>query len=253
MRKNERAEMRKNDSIEAFNRRIDYEIVFSRKRKRSEIVVKPDLKVEFRAPHGLSSEAVKEMVRRKADWICKKLESFEANKLPDQKKQYKEGETYLFLGRECTLKTVPLDVIKKPFTVLNDSELNVIVPEEISEELAPLLVKKAIWDFFSERAEDEVRNILRDYSKKLGISPPTFKVKFQKRRWGSCSADNVIRINFQLIMAPPEQLEYVVVHELCHIKQKNHSARFWNLVGKLMPGYEIHRRALKKDGWKYVL
>jgi predicted metal-dependent hydrolase len=245
--------MRKYDSIEAFNRRINYEIIFSSRRKRAEIVVRPDLKVEFRAPQGLGTEDIKGMVHRKASWICKKLESFEANRLSDQEKKYSEGETYLFLGKEYTLKIVHLDIIKKPFTVLNDSKLNVIIPEKTTKDLSSLLVKKTIWDFFSERAEDEVRNIIRDYSKNLEIFPPTFKIKYQKRRWGSCSANNVIRINFQLIMAPPEQLEYVVVHELCHIKQKNHSARFWKLVSKLMPDYEVHRKALKKDGWKYVL
>jgi len=245
--------MRKNDSIEAYNRRIDYEIVFSKNRKRAEIVVRPDLKVEFRAPQGLSSETIKEMVRRKAVWICKKLESFEANKLPDQKKQYVEGEIYLYLGREYHLKIVALESIKKSFTAFKDSELTVIVPGKTSDGLFPLLVKKAIWDFYSGRAEVEVGSIITDYSRKLGISPPAFKVKYQKRRWGSCSADNVIRINFQLIMAPSEQLEYVVVHELCHIKEKNHSARFWRLVSKLMPGYEIHRKDLKRDGWMYVL
>lgn len=245
--------MRKNDSIEANNRRIDYEIVFSRKRKRAEIVVRPDLKVEFRSPQGLSAESIKEMVRRKAGWICKKLESFEANKLPDQKKQYVEGETYLYQGREYPLKIVALDSIKKPFTALSESELTVTIPEKSIDCLSPLLVKEAIRDFYSKRAEEEVGSIIKDYSKKLEISPPTFKVKYQKRRWGSCSANNVIRINFQLIMAPPEQLEYVVVHELCHIKEKNHSARFWRLVGKLMPGYAIRRKDLKNNGWKYVL
>jgi predicted metal-dependent hydrolase len=191
------------------------------------------------------------MVNRKAGWICKKLELFETNKLPDQKKMYIEGETYLYLGREYSLKIIALDSIKKPFTALSESELTVTIPEKSIDCLSPLLVKEAIRDFYSKRAEEEVGSIIKDYSKKLGISPPPFKVKYQKRRWGSCSADNVIRINFQLIMAPPEQLEYVVVHELCHIKEKNHSARFWRLVGKLMPGYEIHRKDLKKDGWKY--
>jgi predicted metal-dependent hydrolase len=245
--------MRKNDSIEAYSRKIDYEIVFSKKRKRAEIVVRPDLKVEFRAPQGLSHETIKEMVKRKAGWICNKLESFEAKKLPDQKKKYVEGENYLYFGRDYSLKITALDSIKKPFTDLNESELTVTIPGKNFDGLSPLFVKKAIWDFYSDRAEIEVGSIIEDYSNKLGISPPEFKVKYQKRRWGSCSADNVIRINFQLMMAPPKQLEYVVVHELCHIKEKNHSARFWGLVGKLMPGYEMHRKDLKKDGWKYIL
>src|SRR5664280_3043086 len=116
------AGMRKNDSIEAYSRIIEYEIVFSKKRKRAEIVVRPDMKVEFRAPPGLSSETIKEMVKRKAGWICTKLELFEANKLPDQKKQYVEGEIYLYLGREYSLKIIALDSIKKPITALKGSE-----------------------------------------------------------------------------------------------------------------------------------
>ncbi|MCO5382597.1 MAG: M48 family metallopeptidase [Methanosarcina barkeri] len=119
--------------------------------------------------------------------------------------------------------------------------------------MLPLLIKKAVWNFYSKRAEEEVEKILKVYSKKLGIAPPTFKVKHQRRRWGSCSADNVLRINFQLVMAPPEQLEYVVVHELCHVIEKNHSARFWKLVKQLMPDYEVYRKSLKKEGWKYML
>jgi predicted metal-dependent hydrolase len=245
--------MRKNDSIKAHSRIIDYEIVFSKKRKRAEIVVRPDLKVEFKAPQGLNPEIIKEMVSRKAGWICKKLELFETNKLPNQKKMYVEGEIYLYLGKEYSLEIVALASIKKPFTILKDSELVVMIPEETSESSFPTMVKEAIWNFYSYRAEEEVGNIINHYSKRLGITPPLFKVKYQKRRWGSCSANNVMRINFQLIMAPPKQLEYVVVHELCHIREKNHSSRFWKHVENLMPGYEIHRKDLRKDGWKYVL
>jgi predicted metal-dependent hydrolase len=91
------------------------------------------------------------------------------------------------------------------------------------------------------------------YSNKLGVNIPAYQVKYQKKRWGSCSANNVLRINFQLIMAPYAQLEYVVVHELCHIKEKNHSAKFWKLVKELMPDYAEPRKGLKTEGWKYVL
>lgn len=245
--------MRKNDSIKACGRTIGYEIVYSKKRKRAAILVRPDMRVEFRAPHGLSTDTIREMVRGKAQWVLKKLELFEANRLPDQKKQYREGEIYLYLGREYPLRTICMDSVKNPLACLRDSELKVEVPENASEEQVPFLVKEAIWNFYGERAGEEVEKILNRYSGKLGISPPVFKVKHQKRRWGSCSKDNILRINFQLIMAPPKQLEYVVVHELCHVKEKNHSARFWKLVRELMPDYQEHRSNLKKDGWKYVL
>lgn len=245
--------MRKNDSIIACGRTINYEIVYSKKRRKAAIVIRPDLKVEFRAPHGLSCEAIRDMVQKKAGWVRKKLDWFEANMLPSQEKRYTDCEKYLYLGKEYPLKTLPVEGIKKPLVSFNELEINVLIPEEVSEELKPALIKKAIWNFYSGYAESEVGKFLKIYSEKLKVSPPVFKVKHQKRRWGSCSADNVLRINFQLIMAPPEQLEYVVVHELCHVKEKNHSEKFWKLVGELMPDYQVHRKSLKRDGWKYVL
>ncbi|KKH95142.1 peptidase [Methanosarcina sp. 1.H.T.1A.1] len=245
--------MRKNDSIKECGRTIDYEIVYSKKRRKAAIVVRPDLKVEFRAPHGLSREAIRDMVQKKAGWVWEKLDWFEANRLPNQEKRYTDGEKYLYLGREYPLKILSVDGIKKSLASFTGSELTVFIPETVPEELRPVLVKKVVWDFYRDCAESDVERLLKAYSEKLNIAPPTFKVKHQKRRWGSCSADNVLRINFQLLMAPPEQLEYVVVHELCHVKEKNHSSRFWKLVGELMPGYEVHRKSLKKDGWRYVL
>ncbi len=245
--------MRKNDSIKACGRTIDYEIVYSKRRRKAALVVRPDLKVEFRAPHGLSREAIRDMVQKKAGWVWEKLDWFEANRLPGQEKRYIDGEMYLYLDKEYPLKILHDAGTKMPLASLNGSELIALIPETVSEELKPALVKKAVWSFYSDCAESNVDRLLKVYSEKLNLNPPAFKVKHQKRRWGSCSADNVLRINFQLMMAPPEQLEYVVVHELCHAKEKNHSARFWKLVGELMPGYEVHRKSLKKDGWRYVL
>lgn len=245
--------MRKNDRISACGRTLNYEIVYSKKRKTAAILVRPDMRVEFRAPQGLSADTIRGMVEGKARWIFKKLEWFEANRLPDQQKQYCEGEVYLYLGREYPLRITPVNNIKKPMVFFKNSELTVEISENTSEDQLPFLVKEAVWNFYSERAEEEVEKLLNIYSKKFGVSTPVFKVKYQKKRWGSCSAKNVLRINFQLIMAPPKQLEYVVVHELCHVKEKNHSARFWKLVQELMPDYEKYRNSLKKDGWKYVL
>jgi predicted metal-dependent hydrolase len=245
--------MKKNDKISACGRIINYEIVYSKKRKRAAILVRPDMRVEFRAPQGLSADTIKGMVEGKARWIFKKLEWFEANRLSDQKKQYCEGEVYLYLGREYPLRITSVNNVKDPLAFFNDFELRVEVPENTSEDRLPLLVKEAVWSFYSERAEEEVEKLLKSYSRKLGVATPIFKVKHQKKRWGSCSAENILRINFQLIMASPRQLEYVVVHELCHVKEKNHSSRFWKLVRELMPDYEEHRNSLKKDGWKYVL
>jgi len=245
--------MRKKDSIKACGRTLNYEIIYNKKRKKATVVVRPDMGVELRVPWGLKLETVRQMVEDKSAWICQKLEWFEKNSLPSVKKQYIKGEKFLYLGKEYRLRILTLDNVKKPYVSLGSSELMVVLPKNIPKEIYSAQVKKAVWNFYIEQTQEKVEKFLKFYSKKMEIPPPAFKVKYQKRRWGSCSSNNVIRINFQLLMAPPEQLEYVAVHELCHIKEKNHSAKFWKLVGEHMPGYEIQRKALKKEGWKYML
>jgi hypothetical protein len=83
--------------------------------------------------------------------------------------------------------------------------------------------------------------------------PPPYRVKNQSKRWGSCTAKDCLNFNLRIAMAPLPQLEYVVAHELCHVKIKDHSPRYWALVEKVMPGYKAAKKALRKDGWKYEL
>jgi predicted metal-dependent hydrolase len=136
--------MRKNDRIKACGRTISYEIVYSKTRKRAAILVLPDMRVEFRAPQGLSTDIIRKMVEGKAIWIFKKLEWFEANRLPDQKKQYREGEVFLYLGREYPLRIIFTDNVKKPRSFFKGSEFTVEVSENTSKEQLPFLVKGSV-------------------------------------------------------------------------------------------------------------
>ena len=84
----------------------------------------------------------------------------------------------------------------------------------------------------------------------LGCLERTKEYREQKTRWGSCSSEKNLNFNWKLILAPPEVLDYVVVHELCHLKEMNHSKAFWEEVGKVMPEYETHKLWLKENGWR---
>lgn len=245
------SQMRNNDCIQACGRTINYEIVYSKRRKRAAIVVHPDLKVEFRAPAGLSAVKIREMVREKAGWVLEKLGYFEENGFSCRARRYVSGENYLYLGKEYSLQVVCSQ--GKKSAGITGQNLVVTVPRDTSEELYQALVKDILWQWYRERAKETVGGFVEVYSEKLGIPSPLFRIKYQKRRWGSCSADNILRINLQLLMAPPAQVEYVVVHELCHVKEKNHSLSFWQLVESVLPGYRAEKEALRKDGWKYVL
>ena len=88
------------------------------------------------------------------------------------------------------------------------------------------------------------------YAEKLGVSYGKITLRQQKTRWGSCSSEKNLNFNWKLILAPPGVLDYVVVHELCHLKEMNHSKAFWDEVGKVMPEYETYKLWLKENGWR---
>ena len=95
------------------------------------------------------------------------------------------------------------------------------------------------------------RGLAAVYAQKLGIIPPIFKVKCQSKRWGSCTAKNLLNFNVKIVMAPPSQVKYVAAHEVCHVKIKDHSLRYWTLLESIMPDSGAAKQALKIDGWKY--
>jgi len=109
-------------------------------------------------------------------------------------------------------------------------------------------IKEALIRWMKKESKSQVEQVVKQHAERKQLFPQTIKIKTQRSRWGSCGIHNDININWLLIIAPPEVLEYVVVHELCHIKIKNHSAHFWALVAEHLPDYQIRRHWLKKHG-----
>ena len=90
------------------------------------------------------------------------------------------------------------------------------------------------------------------YAEKLGVSYGKITLRQQKTRWGSCAANGKLNFNWLLILAPPEVLDYVVVHELCHRREMNHSQAFWKEVEKILPDYRERQKWLKDNGWRLM-
>jgi predicted metal-dependent hydrolase len=135
---------------------------------------------------------------------------------------------------------------------LKGKYFEVTTPEHINGKKKQDILKRALWRWYRRHAEKRIGDLVKFYSKRLHIETPSFKVKYQAKRWGSCSNDNGLNINLRIIMAPMSQVEYVVAHELCHQKYKNHSAEFWQLLRLVMPDYEIRKDNLKRDGRMYT-
>lgn len=145
-----------------------------------------------------------------------------------------EGEAYRLLRRQS--KCIHLE--------LQLDQCILSLPDPENEACVRAALKQAL----SQRALRRIRERLNAYAPRIGVEFGRVAVRDQKTRWGSCSQKHNLNFNWKLIMAPPEALDYVVIHELCHLIEFNHSPRFWNLVKAQMPEYEAWKKWLKQHG-----
>lgn len=239
------------DSIQYGTTTIPYSISYSSRRKNVAIAVYPTKEVEIRVPSRTNPEVIKKLMQNKAHWVVKNIEWFNQFQYVSAKKEYVNGETFLYLGRQYRLKIIKSrdDVVAK----LRGRYFEVSVPANILENEKIEMVKEALFSWYKAHTEDVILEVVKKYSKKLGVQTPDVKVKYQLKRWGSCTRSDVLNINLQIAMAPMSQIEYVVAHELCHLKYKNHSSDFWQSLRVIMPDYEMRKDNLRKEGWRYSL
>ncbi|MDD1760821.1 MAG: M48 family metallopeptidase [Methanothrix sp.] len=231
--------------------RIDYNVKYSSRRKNLSIAVHPNKKVEVLAPTDLSQEEIQCALKRKAGWVKEKLDWFEQMSQLTVDREYVSGETFLYLGRQYRLKIVYNT--KSTPVKLRGKFFEVTLPQGILEQDRREAVRRSIWRWYRDHATERIEKIVGHYSKRLRIDPPEFRVKYQAKRWGSCTRDGVLNINLRIVMAPLSQIEYVVAHELCHLRYKDHSASFWELLHLIMPNSDVRKENLKLSGWRYLL
>ncbi len=239
------------DSILFGTTKISYAVSYSGRRKNATLAVYPLKYVEIKVPTSTEPEDIQRIVRKKAAWVLKQIVWFDQLARMDSAKEYVNGETYLYLGRQYQLKISKGN--GKAETSLNGKHLQVILPQNARGEDAKKTVKAAVWCWYREQAKKKIGESLSHYSRKLGTEPPEFRIKNQSKRWGSCTSKNMLIFNFRIAMAPASQLNYVVAHELCHAKFKDHSPKFWKLLRSIMPECEERKEKLRQDGWQYVL
>jgi predicted metal-dependent hydrolase len=240
-----------NDSITFGSTKINYSIVYSHKRKNATLAVYPMKQVEISVPKNTEQELIQKLVKKKAKWIVKQVLWFNEISQLDSAKEQVNGETYLYGGRQYRLKIEKVD--GKAYAEFTGRQLIVKLPTTITQRDIKKTIKAAIWDLYRKQSEEKVSEIVKRFSRKLGMSQPNFMIKNQFKRWGSCTSKNLLIFNFRIVMAPMSQIEYVVAHELCHIKHKDHSTKYWKQLRVILPDYEIRKENLRKDGWQYSL
>ena len=231
--------VKKMEKILYNGKQIEYYLE-KKKIKNCYISVKND-KVNVRVPRKMTQEDVEKLILKRANWILKALEN--QKKKTDYPKLYKNGEEFSVLGKKVILK-IQIDANTKPNLQYSGQGI-VVTLQEQSEYDNQKIIQKLVEKFYDKLAEIEISKSMENMIKRVGDSPKSYKIKKLKSTWGNCSSTRNISLNRNLVMYSRNAIDYVCLHEICHLKHMNHSKNFWNMVEKYMPDYKNAEKELK--------
>jgi predicted metal-dependent hydrolase len=213
---------------------IKIDEIIRSKRKTVSIQIKDDGRLIVRAPLRLSKKNILSIVKKHQNWIdTKQQEIIQRNKTL---KKFSEGEEFLYLGKYYPLK------------IVNNNE-NLLTFEDnfYLSDYCLSNAKEVFTNWYKQNAEKIIKHRVEYYADIYNLKYTKIKISNAKTRWGSCSYNGNININWRLIMAPVEVLDYVIVHELVHLKIDNHSKNFWQNVEMIYPDYKKAKKWLKDN------
>ncbi|OIJ11471.1 hypothetical protein BKP37_15645 [Anaerobacillus alkalilacustris] len=210
--------------VEIGNDIIEFDIQYG-KRKKIYIHIATNGFITVKVPKDTSEEMIVSAIGKQSKWIQEKLQELKDAQEPPKEKQYQDQGKFMYLGKEYYLHEL-----------INTSELG---EEELKETL-----KK----FYLSSCKKIVGKRIEIYQKQLGVKPKVIEIIESKVKWGSCSSTKKLSFNYRLAMAPIEVIDYVIVHELCHLIHMNHDRSFWRRVGSIVPDYKKKEEYLARQG-----
>ncbi|MBT3864969.1 M48 family metallopeptidase [Candidatus Peregrinibacteria bacterium] len=176
--------------------------------------------VVIRAPRLVSERRIEKFLKEKEDWVQKHLQKIEHNRANTKKNKFEPGEKFPLLGKE-------------------------IIP--------PVHTKEFLTKWYRDKALHYLTKRTKELAKQNVLTPTKIQIRSYRARWGTCSAKNVLTYNWRIIMAPPEVVDYLICHELAHIKHKNHGKHFYKLLSEIHPTYKTDRKYLRENGHMLML
>lgn len=215
------------------------------KRKTACLRIQPDGSVEVRGPYLMSDAFVRSFVESKAEWIIQKrkeVAKYQSKKLTHT---YQSGDKFLYLGQEYVLALVAAGRKRVELDRMTECENRLIL---YTTSFEPKAIEKQVKEWYKKQATGYIASRVHYFSAMISEIYTGIVMENRKGRWGSCSSKGELTFNWRLIMAPPEIIDYVVVHELCHLKHMDHSPVYWKAVGSILPDYKARREWLKENG-----
>ena len=225
------------------SRRVSYSIRRSVRRKKTvAVTVEPTGRVLVIAPERIATARLDAIVARKAEWIVRRLRRAACHAPPASPREFVSGESVLYLGRHYRLKVDPRATGEAK---LRGGWLHVPALGEVQKTAH---VRAALVSWLRRHAVERLPERVEAWRSKAGVPMPRVIVANQQKRWGSCNQHGTIRLNWRIIQAPMRLIDYVVVHELVHLRHRGHSRSYWQAVRQVMPDYERRREELRQCG-----
>lgn len=214
----------------------------ARRKKTVAVTVDPSGDVLLVAPEHFSTSRLDAVVRRKAAWIVQRLRHLQSHDPPSSPREFVSGESVLYLGRHYRLKVHSNATGEAK---LRGGWLHVPAPAGAQRTSH---VRTALVSWFRRHAAERLPERVQAWRARAGVETPHVVIADQQKRWGSCDRSGTIRLNWRIIQAPMRLVDYVVVHELVHLRHRGHGPDYWQALGRVMPDYERRREDLRQRG-----
>jgi hypothetical protein len=227
--------------IQFGRRKIPYRLHYSQ-RKSLRIVVRPDMTVNVHAPAGATDDEIHLALRRKGHLIARAIDKFEEYQPLPSPIRFVSGETLAYLGRQYRLKVEkgpkqPAKMLGRFLWVWTEDKRDV------------QSIQRAVASWYRKRAHETLERFIEKCSavaSRHGVPRPQLAIRTMRTRWGSCSPSGRITLNVNLVQAPVHCIEYVITHEICHLKHHNHSKAFYSLLSRCLPDWQKRKETLDR-------
>ncbi|MDI6604508.1 MAG: SprT family zinc-dependent metalloprotease [Thermoanaerobacteraceae bacterium] len=217
---------------------IKIEKIMRSKRKTIALQITDNATLIVRVPFGIDEKRIWEVIQKHSNWIENKKKEIEERDPKALKKEFVNGEGFLYLGRYYKLHIVENQDVPLKF------DNGFYLSRDFLDK-----AKEVFIDWYKKAAYEKISERVKWYAQKSNLKYSKINITNAKKRWGSCSSNGNLNFSLRLIMAPISVIDYVVVHELAHLEEKNHGKNFWIKVRMLMPDYKKHEDWLKKNGY----
>jgi len=205
------------------------------------LTVRPDGRVRVTCGKRIPVREIVRFVGESVHFIEKRLAEIEVLRVKFPPKQWLSGDEFLFFGKNWPLQVV-WTWAPRIKVEIRENALEILTPTTATLEDR----QRALNRFYKKQAALHLTERVEHWSRRMGEQPTAVSIRGQRTRWGSCSSDNKITLNWKLLAAPPEVIDYVIIHELAHMQHMNHSPYFWARVSEFQPEWKVSRRWLKE-------